>query len=957
MHVWNIKMACPDVGFGAIQTCTGALSLCIKCGETKITLTNSHSHLQENMSRLRTLRESVEKTHAIYWFPGNAIEQWLSEVDQTDGNVRELSTKFSNLEKVIWKHVSRHGLIQEINTMSANIKDVIQKGEKMEHDLKMKNINRVVAQLPKPITIENVPALKEKLDRLIQYVNDDAHDTIKVHGISGTGKTVLLQHLNNHEAIANHKKFHIVIWLPASEFENRNKYQSTVAGIQRIISKRLGLCIGIEDDIGTISTKIRRELTDAKYLLLLDDVKKEKIDLGAIGIPNNTNGSKIIYTTYLPVSPFGKAVGVEMGMLSDADSWELFENFFKDMDDITDNDEITTIARDVAKLCGGYFALIEIVARKFASNKTPNSWRNGLEILKRPAEKRDIYMKQMEKFLHFSYHDGLDENQKKCFLFSLLYPKEHKIPVDCLFDCWAANGFLGNDLIGEDILGRLLELALLTKGSNGQYVTINKICRAATINLLQEHHEIKCLVVEEERENIQSYNWEDMHWISLVDSGVNVLSTDVRCLKLTTLFLRKQSKLENIWSSFFDHTKELIVLDLYKTKLELELPMSSLRKLKVLYVNGCAILNKLPFKIEGPNNMLEVLDIRGCLINEIPHDIKSLKRLRRLLVSINREGPLSRLMISELSSLKELIIDVKQNDMASNNTCCNEVIEDIIKNIDSLKELTTLQVHFKDESIDVIQLSGYTLKIFIPKQGSLQHILNERVNLYNALQVYIGSRMTSKSEIQMSIKVFSSFVLSCDQIVHDSVIERVLDHVKAIIMMKDDSVKHLDQIGLLSRNIHNCLVQRCNNIKTLILNNHGFSNLETLVLSECSQLEVLFSKNVVQKAMRIKHLEIRECSAIEEINMLSTSGGDILPTLITLVLDNLPRLKRICSDMNWPSLSTLEIRKCDELKELSLNRDLTMLRNISVERQWWENLRVADQIKQELKRQGIRNFL
>ncbi|KAL8264922.1 hypothetical protein R6Q59_023052 [Mikania micrantha] len=967
-----------QAGAGTVQAVASAVDTALNLGnltlravEASTSLQNSHSCMEAKMVELRAIIGDVKNKFQTYWFPRKKFDLWLSAAETIDREAGELTTKVLEIKETSDIHFySRLNLIPLVDAKGTKIDQVIKEGKELEDALVKRETRRIV-KLATPISIAKISSLNEILEQLIEYLKDQSINTIRLHGAAGTGKKVLIQHLNNHEVIANNmfdivlgnNMFDVVLWLPASDYENGDKSYSREASIQLIIARRLGLEIGGIKDVNVIASKIHAELDDAKYLLLLDDVKAN-IDLETIGIPRNTKGSKIVFTTNLPyVCPFRPFFNIKIGRLSEGDSWQMFEDILIHENDTIQQHEIGIIALKVVKWCDGLFSLIKIVAENFKSKRSPQSWSDGLQMLRRSAKKGDIYMQALENFLHFSF-GGLEENQKLCFLFTLLYPEGNKIPIDCLFDCWTTHKFVEygvlekSSVTGQDIMEHLLAMALLNEGSNKQYVTIDRVFRAAAMKILKEHDQFKCLVAQEALEKLQNNHCEDIHWISLANGGIDVLPTEAYCPKLTTLLLQNNSKLKTISSSFFDHMNELLVLDLYKTGFESMLPMSKLKSFKVLYVNSCAMLKELPFKIDGLDNMLEVLDIRGCIINEIPRDIKRLKHLRRLMVSINGNGTMSHLMLFELSSLKELIIDVKSDvvhlDADAYMSWCNEVIGDVIEKVDNLKELTMLKFCFKDDIVDVIQVRGDTLKIFVPKQGSLKCIWKEKRNLNSsAIQVYIGFQMSSTLEIPKCFYSYDNFVLSCDKLVIDPVIEDVLVKVKTLIMLKDNSVEHLDQIGISNESmnhINSCLVQRCNKIET-IMQSACFSNLETLVLNECSQLKVLFSKNVSQHLASLKHLEIRDCSAIEEINMLSTSGGDILPKLTTLVLHNLRMLAKICSDMKWPLVSTLQIHGCPKLAELPLNENSAKnLCVIKVEKMWWGNLQLGHEIKRKFER-------
>ncbi|KAK9077030.1 hypothetical protein SSX86_005365 [Deinandra increscens subsp. villosa] len=928
-----------QAGAGAVEAFSTVVDAALNLGhltfravEAALTLETRKSRMEAKMVRLWVVKCSVEDKFRIYWLPPQQFQRWSSAVEVIISEVYTLEKS-----SPILVH-SRTHMTKAIDAKGTEIDKLIEEGKDLEDALVKREVKRIV-KLATPFNIENISALNEKLEQILQYLKDGSINTIRLYGSPGMGKRVLLQHVNNHEAIAN--MFDIVLWISASDYENHDKDYSIEAGIQLTIVRRLGLGIEGIKDVNFIASKIRTELDGTTYLLLLDDVKTD-IDLETIGIPKNKNGSKIVFTTNLPrVRPFGMFFNIETGRLSNIDSWNMFEDILIRENDTIQQDEIKSIARKLLLYCDGIPILIKTVAENFKSRRSPESWSDGLQMLRRSDKIGDTYIKAL---VHMNYI-GLEEKHKLCFLFSLLYPKDEEIPIDCLLDCWTAHKLIDSSGVsGQDILDSLLAKALLKEGSNEQYITIDKVIRAVAMKILHEQDQVKCLVAQKALEKIQSNDCKDAQWISLANSEIDDLPTKVHCSKLTTLFLQKNPKLKTISSSFFEHMESLFVLDLSKTGFDSVLPMSKLQSLKVLYLNGCYMLKELPFKIESFDHMLEVLDIRGCIIYEIPTDIKRLKHLRRLMVSIDGGDTPSHLLISELSSLKELVIDVTLDNVnnygRSYMTWCNGVIEDTIKKIDNFKELTSFKFCFKDDIVDGIQVRGDTLKIFVPNEDSFQHIMKGRSHGNSSpIEVYIGFQMVSILEIPERFHSYDSF-------------KEDLAKVKAHVTIQNSSVEHLDQIGISSSNMHQVYrlwVRRCNKIKT-IMPIDGFSNLEILVVSECSQLKTLFSKTVAQHVMGIKHLVISACPAIEEINLLSTSGGDILPALETLVLYKLRMLTKICSDMEWPSLINLVIHECPKLTELPLNgNSANKLSIIEVERKWWGNLQLSDEIKQEFE--------
>ncbi|GKC12424.1 putative P-loop containing nucleoside triphosphate hydrolase [Tanacetum coccineum] len=924
------------------------------------------SSMDTMMIELRGMKATTEAKFRKYWFPNNKFVLWNDKVADIRQRVDLLTKDYANLKSI--NFINRSKLTSQIGTRSKEIDAAIKEGKELGDALVRREIRRFV-RVETLIDIKNVGTLNKKLEYILELLNDESKTgLIKLQGEMGTGKRTILEHLNNNKPIVQ-KMFDIVIYVRTSDIIKNDDGSRTVTGIQHIIADRLGLNIQGNKDVNDVADKIRTELNNTKYLLLLDDIKVD-IDVYATGIPRNTNGSKIVIATNFKHLSFGdipiSCVGI--GRLKPDEAWKLFCNIAKPKKDLM------SPASKIVKWCDCHFFLIRIVAENLKLEPCEEvNWNGCLERLRMAPTKEDKFHKALENFLGFSY-SLLDKKQKRCFLFCALYPKHDisgsKIPRDCLFDCWAALGFLGDDTvenrnrIGPATLNCLIRKAILNECADKQYVIMARVFRRAAMRILQEEKEFNCLFGKEAPGKLLNDECTNIHWISLADCKIENLPTKVTCPKLTTLFLQKNPKLQNIPDSFFnDSMKELRVLDLQNTGIKSMAYGSSLEKLKVLFVYGNDI-PKFSFTI-GTQYHLEVLDMRGSAVTEIPDCVMILKRLRRLMISIPAAEKVD-LKTSKLFSLKEFVIDVKSRGVIKEDTdvyteSCNQVMETTINNIDRLYGLSTLQFNFKGVVVKVIHISAKILKIFVPKQVSLVHFLKGGFMNEKNLQVYIGYRMEQGLQIPWCLKDHTKFVISSDKIVNDHNIKEIFAKVKTFFLIHDNNIKHLDDIiemlpssavnGISNNSVNyieNCLVHKCSRIET-VMQTARFSNVKFLVLSKCSELKVLFSNNGGE--MGIEHLEIRGCSSLEEINMKLTSGvGDVFPKVKTLILHELPELKKIFSVGLWPSLEKLGVYKCDKLTELPFHIDgAKNLETIEVENTWWEKLQIDPAIKQKFK--------
>ncbi|KAF3966463.1 hypothetical protein CMV_009440 [Castanea mollissima] len=189
-------------------------------------------------------------------------------------------------------------------------------------------------------------------------------------------------------------------------------------------------------------------------------------------------------------------------------------------------------------------------------------------------------------------------------------------------------------------------------------------------------------------------DWKNAKEIYLMDNELSILPENPRCPNLSALFLPRNYKLRMIPPSFFDYMPALQILNLSRTGIK-SLPDSLIRlvSLKRLFLNDCHRLMTLSPKV-GNLKLLEVLDLEGAKIMDLPMEIKELTNLKCLEVSFygytsnGRRAMQSNAVvpcgvISALSQLEELNIDVNPDD-ARWDAC----VEDIVTEVCTLTRFT-----------------------------------------------------------------------------------------------------------------------------------------------------------------------------------------------------------------------------------------------------------------------------
>ncbi|KAL8264908.1 hypothetical protein R6Q59_023038 [Mikania micrantha] len=947
-------------------------------------MNDNHSRFEAKMKTLCAVRDDTKDRTLKYKSTKNrTMEDWFRRVMAVEKVAEELESRFIEKKDTSrWKHaLPRSKLSNQMASMCLEIDELITEGNQLGDTLVHKVADRVVKVTAPDITY--LPTLQRVLDSILQDLSNDDLKAVRVLGMLGAGKTTILQNLNNHEKVAS--MYERVIWLTVSGEEN-NKENLSIEMLQHVIVERLIVDTEGTTDVYNVARRINKELAGVKYLLLLDDVKAE-LDLEAIGVPEGAKGSKIVMTTKYRHVRLPSCSSVEVKKLSQSESWNMFHRLLVLPNDVKNKPQLERIAHKAVSLCGGHPLMIKMAARLFKSIENHDlseiSWSDALQTLRRWPEKgNNEPMKDLLKFCC----DHLDHEHKPCFLYSALYPEDTEISTDGLLECWEAENFLkSNDdakIGGRNILRHLKNLILIEEGATARHVRMHKLIRAAALNLLYEDRKDRCLV--KTSESPQNLNgaipkrqcvdlWTDKEWISLANNSLDKLPDAPRSDQLSTLFVQKYTKNKKMPDSFFQHMPHLLVLDLYMTEI-VTLPPSIYRlaNLKVLYLNGCNVLKELPVYI-GQLKSLEVLDIRGSGVGKLPHQVIGLTRMRRLLVSFTMSTQDNYDVIFKLSGLEELIIDV-DSEMED---WCNTLLEDVIEKVSTLQKLNSFQFRFNNLVIDVIQVVDDTLKIYLPKERHLRSFLEKRKDLEtNSFQVYVGCYMSCGPEIPEFYR-YDRYLKYYNGMVENEVINSVLSKVHAFELINHNDIEYLSSNVIESMDyVQGCLIQSCNNMTTIVggcdlKNKSLFPNLErldannmlkleriweghvqvgslsklkTLVLCKCPMMTMILCNVIVQQLQELECLEVQDCCRVEEIVVCSQNVSPyVMPKLRTLILCNMPSLRKISTRLDWTSLESLKIEDCPTLKELPFDRNSAMgIQSIEVNVDWWEALQWSD---------------
>ncbi|XP_075652497.1 uncharacterized protein LOC142622828 [Castanea sativa] len=478
-------------------------------------------------------------------------------------------------------------------------------------------------------------------------------------------------------------------------------------------------------------------------------------------------------------------------------------------------------------------------------------------------------------------------------------------------------------------------------------------------------------------------DWKNVKVIYLMDNELSDLPENPRCPNLSALFLPRNYKLRMIPQPFFNFMPVLQILNLSRTGIK-SLPDSLIRlvSLKRLFLNNCHRLMILSPKV-GDLKQLEVLDLEGANIMDLPKEIKNLTNLTCLEVSFygftsngrrtmqsNAVVPCG--VISALSQLEELNIDVNPDDKR-----WDACVEDIVNEVCTLKRLETLKFYF-------------------PRVELLSHFLWNRPLLPN-FRFTVGhhvkrimSRVPPDAEFELErwercLKYINGVGVHRD-------IKKLLQHVTAFFLDRHATIKKLSDFGTRNmKQLKCCVVGECNELQVIIdaadaYGEDGLSEivsesydaerivlgslehlyiyymkslrsiwegpvqqsslflLKSLTLSTCPQLTTIFTQGLLDNLCNLGELKVEYCHSIKSIVSCEISAEHgtsyFLPNLKKISLHCVPGLVSISNGLHIaPKLEWLSFYNCPNLKNPLIDEVSSQdLKKIRGERRWWEAL-------------------
>ncbi|CAM0878772.1 unnamed protein product [Alopecurus aequalis] len=495
---------------------------------------------------------------------------------------------------------------------------------------------------------------------------------VSIVGLGGSGKTTLAKYIcQDGKIIGEH--FEVVYWVHVSQEFN----------VEKLLRKLFESVSDEKSELHTLqhmSRKISEKLSTRKFLLVLDDVWNEgKHDWEQFEqhLCSGAPGSKILLTTRgKNVAEAVKSVEVvNLAVLSDDDSWKLFQRSSGWTEEGLDS-EFIEVGKQIVKKCAGMPLAIKSLAGNLHGKREIKEWRSFRD--SNLLTNKDIQHRVLESLKLSYFH--LSDDLKQCFVLCCIFPKGYCIDKDHLISQWITHGFVNSsdgsrqlEDIGTGYFNSLLKVSFLQDlVERHHYGRVIVTCKMHDLV-----HDLSRQILQDEilltPKKSTSGHDQICRYLSFSQCAGKVESKLFN--KLRALFVTGDSFttdkpikkgycvrsiiLENTWGtsvpSFISKFEYLGYLRISNSRCK-ELPeavmdcwnlqaihltrclylatlpesIGKLRKLRILEVSGAGSLQSLPQSIDDCHN-LEFLHLDECSnLNNVPDSLCKNKKLRLL---------------------------------------------------------------------------------------------------------------------------------------------------------------------------------------------------------------------------------------------------------------------------------------------------------------------------------------
>ncbi|TVU24113.1 hypothetical protein EJB05_26511 [Eragrostis curvula] len=272
----------------------------------------------------------------------------------------------------------------------------------------------------------------------------NCYSIMGIHGLPGSGKTTLVQHVCEKERDDDY--FNLVMWIHVSQ----NFSMDT------IFTEMLEFASGRKRDqfsnFDMLQRELKASLRDKRFLLVLDDVWYDQDASGKLNLLLSLlmvgkMGSRILMTTRAvdAARALGAQYLVTIPDLNEEKFFSMFMHYALDGASIEDEELLRvhqSIGRKIAEKLGRSPLAARIVAGQLKRRLDFDFWIHTMN--------NDLLNNGTWAALWWSYQQ-LEEHVKQCFAYCSIFPRRYELQRDELVHLWMAEDFVKATATTEDV--------------------------------------------------------------------------------------------------------------------------------------------------------------------------------------------------------------------------------------------------------------------------------------------------------------------------------------------------------------------------------------------------------------------------------------------------------------------------------------------------------------------------
>ncbi|XP_050283429.1 putative disease resistance RPP13-like protein 1 isoform X2 [Quercus robur] len=534
---------------------------------------------------------------------------------------------------------------------------------------------------------------------------------VPIVGMGGIGKTTLARLIYNDKRVAEY--FDLKAWVCVSE--NFDSFKIAKAIFEQVTSSACDF-----QDISLLQNKMKEKFMGKKIFLVLDDVWNESyndsVELLKV-FRCGAKETKIIVTTRSEkvASNVLTVAAIHLKQLSDEECWSLFEKHAFINGKASEFPILDDIGKQIVQKCKGLPLAAKTLGGLLRCEQDPKEWTMILksDIWNLPEEKNDIL-----PALRLSYH-FLPSHLKRCFAYCSIFPKDYEFEREELVLLWMAQDFLqqskgneGMEEIGERYFDDLVSRSLFQQSSTSEsrFIMHDLVNDLATFISgefcfrLEEDNELNEITEKTRHFSCYEGRFDDSKKFEILYDAKD-LRTFLEKLKWSW-----RKEYDNLWKMKCDLLKEfktMRVLTFSSSRIT-ELPnfVDDLKHLRYLNISD-TVIKHLPDSLcklynlqtlilsryitKFPTNTSKLINLRHldnskATMEEMPPQMGKMKNLRKLYVfGVGKHDDGS--SIKELGELQHLSGKLSLLNL-ENVQCINkDITEVILKNKQDLSKL------------------------------------------------------------------------------------------------------------------------------------------------------------------------------------------------------------------------------------------------------------------------------